>query len=361
MSLARAWPDVVQRTQWLRHQARRGFRARYRTWGKITLLVVVSVVAAGLLCVTIWRGPIWFDSALINAIKDPEKKAQAINSSRATILQMTLALGGLATIIFTARSYLLSRSGQVADRYAKAATLLASTNRAERIGAIHSLARLMRDSPRDHNAVVELLAGFVKDSRPRSSGDQSDDIDNEFDINEDYETGRDWQYERLPLDVQAALIALNKRPRRPEGPWVSLGNTDLRGARLMHGWIDNLHFEGSNLRGADFVGAKAEHLALHSCDLRGANLSGAAISTAHMQESDFRYAYIRSTDLRHVGLDDSDLRGAALRGSDLTGASMENCDLRGVDLSEVIGLTADQISDAITDHETILPEYLSRT
>ena len=357
MPFAQRWSNLIGHLVIVRHRVRRRIRSRYKVWGKTSAWTFVSLTTAALLCTIIWKGPTWFDSSLIDAIKDPEKKAQAINSSRTTILQMVLALGGLATIIFTARTYLLSRSGQVADRYTKAATQLVSANRAERIGAIHSLARLMRDSPRDHTAVVELLAGFVRDSRPKSS-EFEEDVDEEFDFDVRYETGRTWQHERLPIDVQAALNALNKRPSHPEGPWIQLGGTDLRGARLLRGWVDNLHFEGANLRGADFVGAKAEHLGLHNCDLRGANLSAAEFPTAHMQDSDLRYAYIRWANLRHAGLDNSNLRGATLEGSDLTGASLENCDLRGVDLTSVKGLAADQLAGAYIDDETELPPYL---
>ena len=44
--------------------------------------------------------------------------------------------------------------------------------------------------------------------------------------------------------------------------------------------------------------------------------------------------------------------------TNVTGTCFDGADLRGVDLSQVIGLTVDQVSRAITDASTKLPEYL---
>ncbi len=44
--------------------------------------------------------------------------------------------------------------------------------------------------------------------------------------------------------------------------------------------------------------------------------------------------------------------------TDVTGALFEGADLRGVDLSGVIGLTAEQLQSAIIDNTTVLPDEL---
>ena len=46
--------------------------------------------------------------------------------------------------------------------------------------------------------------------------------------------------------------------------------------------------------------------------------------------------------------------------TDITGACLDGADLRGVDLSEVIGLTMDQVRNAIVDEHTRLPDYLNQ-
>ncbi|SNT30374.1 Pentapeptide repeat-containing protein [Asanoa hainanensis] len=339
-------------------KVRRRLRHEVPVWLRRFVISCAALAALTGVALLIWRGPFWFDSQLIESIKDPEKKAQAVTTSRTTLLQIALAFGGLATIVFTARSYLLTRSGQVADRYTKAATQLVSAHPAERIGAIYALSRLMRDSPRDHRAVVDLLAGFIREARPRDEY-----IEDGADLEQDgtYESGWHWVGDPLPIDVQTALTALNKRPRRYESPWIQLGPTDLPGAALLHGWVDNLHFEGSNLQGADLVNARCiKGVALHECDLRAANLSGARLPASHISGANLVGALLRWADLRGSSLDGSDLRGAALRGCNLKGASLVQTDLRGVDLTEVKGLTHEQLALAVIDDGTLVPAYLGK-
>lgn len=336
---------------------RRRFRYEILIWLRRLLVGLLIMVAVAAIAVIIWRGPFWFDGDLINAIKDSEKKAQAVTSTRGTLLQIGLAFGGLATIVFTARTYLLTKSGQVADRYTKAATQLVSASPGERIGAVNALSRLMKDSPRDHRAVVDLLAAFIRQSRPF---DENLDYERDLAENEEYENGFEWVGEPLPIDVQAAINALTRRPKRYESPWIVLKNTDLAGASFTHGWIDGLHFERSNLQGVDFAGAKTvQGVVLSDCDLRAANLSGASLPLSHIDNADLRGALIRWVNLDSCGLDGSDFRGAILRGSNLKHATLEGADLRGVDLSEVKGLTREQLAEAVTDDATELPEYLS--
>ena len=179
---------------------------------------------------------------------------------------------------------------------------------------------------------------------------------------DEYETGWHWRGERLPIDVQTALTTLIKRPRRFESPWITLGPSDLPGAALLHGWVDGLHFEGSNLQGADFVDSRCvKGIVLSGCDLRAANLSGARLPASHISDANLVGALIRWTDLRNCLLDGADMRSTALRGSNLKGASLFETDLRGVDLTEVKGLTHEQLSEAILSEATLLPGYLDRS
>ena len=85
------------------------------------------------------------------------------------------------------------------------------------------------------------------------------------------------------------------------------------------------NFNGSNFSQAIFVGAN-----LCSADLRGANLS---------------YA---------------NLQRGKLDGADFTGANLRLACLFDVSLKNVIGLTSEQIEDALTNDLTILPDYLKK-
>jgi hypothetical protein len=125
----------------------------------------------------------------------------------------------LAGLGFSARTYYLTRRGQLTDRYSKAITQLASDKLAERLGGIYALEHLMVESERDHDTVIEVLAAFIRENTAA--------------------VHPAWMDEPLPepevipprpaTDVQAALTVLCRRPERAERSRISLRRTDLRG------------------------------------------------------------------------------------------------------------------------------------
>jgi hypothetical protein len=96
--------------------------------------------------------------------------ADAVNAVRQTL--PAAAAAGLAAAVglaFTARTFYLSRRGQVTDRYTKAVALLASDKMAERVGAVYALEHVMVQSPVDHDTVVNVLVTFNPSSASRES------------------------------------------------------------------------------------------------------------------------------------------------------------------------------------------------
>ncbi|AMJ61631.1 pentapeptide repeat-containing protein [Bosea sp. PAMC 26642] len=80
---------------------------------------------------------------------------------------------------------------------------------------------------------------------------------------------------------------------------------------------------------------------------------------------DIHGAFIRRTDLSGASLRGANLAGAdaanaMFRGADFAGASLRGTNLRGADLSGAKNLTIEQLSEAIIDGSTILPDYLDR-
>jgi hypothetical protein len=68
--------------------------------------------------------------------------------------------------VYTARNFRVSREGQATDRYTKAITQLGDDKPDVRIGGIYALERVARDSKKDHPAVMEVLAAFVREHSP---------------------------------------------------------------------------------------------------------------------------------------------------------------------------------------------------
>jgi hypothetical protein len=86
----------------------------------------------------------------------------ARDAARGRLLTLGAGLFAAGVLVYTARTFALSRQGQVTDRYTKAIEQLGSDKTDVRIGGIYALERVARDSKRDHPVVMEMLAAFVR-------------------------------------------------------------------------------------------------------------------------------------------------------------------------------------------------------
>ncbi|MEU4213691.1 pentapeptide repeat-containing protein [Streptomyces sp. NPDC026206] len=201
--------------------------------------------------------------------------------------QLEFIQAGAATfvacgLLFTARNYRLAHRGQLTERLSKALEHLDSDETYIRIGGIHALLHLMEEAAELHQDVVQLLVAFIRDKT-------REPFDPYFKLRLESDS-----------DVQAALDALGKRPRRPEYQRLNLSNLHLQGAVL--------------------AGAK------------------------------LRYARLENTDLREAVLDFSDLRWAKLAGTKLEGAQPHSTKLQDTE-----GLLAAQLNAAHLNSSTELP------
>ena len=156
-----------------------------------------------------------------------------------------------------------------------------------RLGAIDALERIMIDSARDHPAIVELLAAFVRECAPAATS--GPDLD---------AGGQPERHPRPPADSQAAVTVL---ARRPAGR-TERGRVNLAGA----------HLAGANLSCADLTLA----------DLGCANLARATLAGSNLTLVNLTLADLTGADLTGADLTDADLTEAALDGADLPGVTL---------------------------------------
>ncbi|MGW3623206.1 pentapeptide repeat-containing protein [Streptomyces sp. NPDC000880] len=208
----------------------------------------------------------------------------------------------------------IAREGQVADRYVEAIKLLGSSSLTQRLGGIYSLERIMNDSERDANTVVEVLAAFIR-KPPRA----------------DDEVGAATSKPPVSEDVQAAVTVLARMPEGRPGTPVNLAGSDLRGAKL-----ERANLALWDLRFADLYKANLRWSEAVGANLEGANLEGANLYGADLQGS----------DLSEANLVDANLWGAKTR----------EAVLFRVDLSQCLNLHRSQILDAFILVSTILPK-----
>lgn len=77
-------------------------------------------------------------------------------------------------------------------------------------------------------------------------------------------------------------------------------------------------------------------------------------------------AFIRKTsldgaNLQNANLSRADMTGASARNADFAGAKLRKTIMKGTDLTGAKNLTAQQLSEAIIDETTLLPEYIKRS
>jgi hypothetical protein len=180
----------------------------------------------------------------------------ARDTARGRVLALGAGLLATGALLFTVRRFALSRDGRVTDRYAKAREQIGCEKVDVRIGGIHALERIARDSPADHPAVMEMLAAFIRE-RSREQRPPPD-------------PGGQARQRSLSPDVRAAITALGRRlTERDIGP-VDLARADLTGADL----------GGARLTGADLTEAVLADAVLARADLPAAKLVRADLTGA---------------------------------------------------------------------------------
>lgn len=270
----------------------------------------------------------------VRALKGKDQ-ADALNAVRQTVLAAFAGVTVFASLAYTARTYVLSRRGQVTDRFRSAVEQLASAELEIRIGGIYSLEHVLAESSQDHMAVVSVLAAYIRNrtnAAPVSAGRLPEDRNADRPLPA-------WGTQPA-RDVQATIDVLARRPHRHEPRRI-----DLRGAVLI----------GLTLRSFEFTEApRLSPMFLTSADLRRADLRG----------TDFKRTILNGADLRRAWLHDTRLAGVSLHGADLRETTLTNADLRGADLGaadlrDATGLVAGQLATAFIDAETTLPDELA--
>ncbi|MFD0746593.1 pentapeptide repeat-containing protein [Phytohabitans flavus] len=126
------------------------------------------------------------------------------------------------------------RSAIGETRAEPAAIQLGSDQVDVRLGGIYSLGRLIDDSPRDAETIVEVLSAYVREHRSRNLRANAN--------------------AKVSVDVQAALAVLSRRPATTP-PWTSPARTST--PQTCPAWtLTNADLTGTSLIDTDLSGAR---------------------------------------------------------------------------------------------------------
>jgi hypothetical protein len=210
------------------------------------------------------------------------------------------------------------------------------------MAGIYALERIMRDSEKDHETIVQLMAAFIRERAPKV--DYPDDVP--------------WGRTMVKNDVQAALTVLGYRPERTEDFSIDLRNTSLRGANLAGVRMEGVVFAladlmGARLTEAHLAGANFFRATLGAVAAEGVDLCGAHMDEAFMEGGHFHRAKMRDASMREVSLAGADLQDAELGGVNLAHAKLIRDDGTFFALVE-----ASQLLETTVISGTRLPDHL---
>jgi len=391
-----------------RARARRKDRARW--WGMIALIAAGALVLLVVLPWLVWRGPYVIDAKYIDRTELAKGSAALVTGLRTAVVAFTAALGAGIALLYTARTYRLTRRGQITDRFTKALERLGSPEIYVRIGGILALEQIVQDAPEQAATdAARVLGHFIRHRAPKASPTPDPDSANPDSPDPDNSDLPD----EPAADVQAALTALTRTESRTHVDprekldlhglhlaganltQADLTQADLSGTTLTKATLDEATLTKANLRQATLTEANLVRATLTEADLFGAtlteadlfgatltkanlrqatlteaNLSGATLTEANLfaatlTEANLPGATLTKANLRQATLTEAYLAGATLTKAFLFGATLTKANLRqatlteanllGVDLSSVLFLTPQQATSAITDEDTKMP------
>jgi uncharacterized protein YjbI with pentapeptide repeats len=237
----------------------------------------------------------------------------------------------------------LSEDKQITERFSKAIEQLGSEKIEVRLGAIYTLERIAKDSPKDHWTIMEVLTAFIRENAPLTEDEEFPNV-KIFNNNSNNQEEKK-ELKKLRLDIQETLTVIARRNYENDLEYqrLILSNINIVEVNLYKANLKGANLKGANLKGANLIAA----------DLRGADLTGANLTGANLLETRLTEADLAGANFAGASLTETDLRGAYLYTANLKGANLTAADLRGACLTGANFTEAD-----FTNNKTIEPNQI---
>jgi uncharacterized protein YjbI with pentapeptide repeats len=133
---------------------------------------------------------------------------------------------------------------------------------------------------------------------------------------------------------------------------------NLQGAKLGKANLHMTGLIGANLQGANLNGANLSGANLNAAKLQQTEVYFANLSEASLTEADLHQATLIGANLAQAVLYEANLHEANLMGANLLGTNLNDVKLEGAVLTGVKNLEPRQITAALGDRTTRLPDYM---
>ena len=151
-------------------------RTRARQKERTQRRAMTALIAAGAVVLfvvlpwLIWWGPYVIGPDPIDKSEAKKGSAALVTGLRTAVVAFTAALGAGIALLYTARTYRLTRRGQITDRFTKALERLGSGEIYVRIGGILALEQIVQDAPEQAATdAAHVLGHFVRHRAPRTA------------------------------------------------------------------------------------------------------------------------------------------------------------------------------------------------
>ncbi|MCC5612069.1 pentapeptide repeat-containing protein [Nostoc sp. CHAB 5834] len=211
---------------------------------------------------------------------------------------------------------------QITECFSKAIEQLASDKIEVRLGAIYTLERIAKDSPKDRLTVMKVLTAFVRENALLNS----ELIQNAIHLN--FTKDKERTLKKISLDIKEAFTVIQNNQKNEQ---LNLSHINFFQAELSHFDFKGLSLKSANFAEvfflevdfaeADLAFANLSGSILINSDFKAANLTGANLTRAKLIETNLIKANLSFADLVEAELSQANLIGANLAGANLTGAN----------------------------------------
>jgi uncharacterized protein YjbI with pentapeptide repeats len=295
-----------------------------------------------------------------NSFDQRKEKLKLEDDTRKTAAQIIGGVLVIGSLIFTYNTlrlqqdtYRLQQEGQFTDRFTKAITQIGDEKLEVRLGGLFALERVAKDSPKDHPAIMEVLSAYV---REKSKAQKEKYTKEQIEQKKSDETiENSFSLVSPDTDIRIAINLINRRNFSNDPADFKF---DFIEANFRHTLLNNAKFTETNFSLADLLYTDFTSSNLSKCGFSFANLKFTNFSKANLTEAVFQFTKISGANFDNANLTKASFFNSEFKATNFLNTNLTNVSFKNIDIRDVRNLTYNQLSKAIINENTILPDNL---